>query len=280
MLARTSSVLALLALSGLAPAQENAGKFHVPGAQAGDQAGNALAAHGNALLVGAPGRGEQNGSPGSPATKEAFLLDAVTGQSLQTFVVADAQVGDWFGTSVALDDTYAVVGAYKYEGVGRAHLFSRQTGQEVLRFTEPVPGVPNYFGFAVAVGEGYVAISAPQVDQGKGRVYVFDAATGGLVHELEPSPHMGWFGSSLAIDQGRLAIGKLDDRHARIVPLAFDDFWCAAFHQKLAAILLRSGRAMLGIIFVFYRVKNLHLCDQIDRHGTSPQLCKCCFRKA
>jgi hypothetical protein len=110
--------------------------FHNPDPLLEDDFGLAVAAVGDDVLVGAPGRFDRNG--------RAFLFDGPTGALLHTFThPAPFGVSGFFGRAVAAFGGDALVGAFRTAvdnpPSGAAFLFDAATGTLVRTFPSPVP---------------------------------------------------------------------------------------------------------------------------------------------
>jgi hypothetical protein len=98
------------------------------------------------------------------------------GTQLAELEGSDTVVGDWFGSSVAISGTTAVVGAvYHAKIAGRAYVFTR-TGagwKQVaeLEGSDTVAG--DGFGGPVAMSGTTAVVGAPD-PKGAGRAYVFE----------------------------------------------------------------------------------------------------------
>jgi len=104
-------------------------------------------------------------------------------------------LNDNFGYSVGLTSSYSIVGVPN-EGEasgltsGKAYIFNN-SGTLIHTLDNPndfntVDG--DLFGYAVDINETYAIVSAPEEDSGSylstGRVYIFNSATGALIHTL------------------------------------------------------------------------------------------------
>ncbi len=129
---------------------------------------------GNYAIVGAPrDGGDTIGSNGanymvSAGSAYVFERDIQTGiwVEKQKIVASDRDSGDFFGSSIAIDGNYALIGA-KYKDtlglnyVGAAYVFEKNSfGKwiEVAKLIENVPHEDNYFGSSVAIAGDYIAI--------------------------------------------------------------------------------------------------------------------------
>jgi hypothetical protein len=163
-----------------------------------------------------------------------------------------------FGAAVALDQggsARLVVGAPRHDAVGafdagRVHVFRRLTDSrdagtgarwtEVATITPPAPRLSMWFGSAVAIEGDFLAIASPGDDvatagsrepvHAAGAVYIYRrtavAATGNERYRLErvltaPSPEpAAWFGLSIDLDDGVLAVGapRARDQASGLLP--------------------------------------------------------------
>jgi len=104
-------------------------------------------------------------------------------------VPSDANQGDGFGSSVAIDGTRLVVGAsYAHQppaqSIGAAYVFERQSPgfwSQTQRLTPP-GAMNNYFGFDVDLHADWILVSATAADtagSNSGTVYAFQYGAGG-----------------------------------------------------------------------------------------------------
>ena len=137
----------------------------------------------------------------------------VSGQTFEEVlkaVASDRAIDDEFGTSVAIDGNYVLIGAHfdnsNGRKVGQAYLFNAASGRLLHTFGDPTVSSPgDQFGHTVAIDGNYVLIGAPFDATGGlfvGQAFLFDAATGKLLETLnDPTPTTAdKFGSSVAID--------------------------------------------------------------------------------
>ncbi|MBW2254042.1 MAG: tandem-95 repeat protein [Deltaproteobacteria bacterium] len=135
-------------------------------------------------------------------------------------LASDGVAGDRFGTSVAVDGTYAVIGANKDDGNGTAFVFERDAATglwvEVAKLTASDGDGNDYFGAAVALQGSTALVSASSYNMGQGKVYVFERDSGtGVWSEVKtfmasvPVYNSG-FGSTLAMDADRAVVGAQD----------------------------------------------------------------------
>lgn len=177
--------------------------------------GAALAMSGDTLAVGAPGQG--------PGAVYVYTRPAAGTWNLQaTLTVAGGQVGDRFGTAVALAGDTLLVGADgDDQGRGTAYTFNRSGSVWAL----PTPllagdgAVGDGFGAAVALDANHALIGAPQEGE-SGPGAVFARGAGYLFERISP---IAWaqpvkllanfpasgdaFGFSVALSNGVALIG-------------------------------------------------------------------------
>ncbi|MCC6191100.1 MAG: hypothetical protein IT318_18930 [Anaerolineales bacterium] len=98
--------------------------------------------------------------------------------------------------------------------VGAAYLVNAGTGAVDQVFAKPTPMDADFFGFSVAAAITNVVVGAPNDElggapQNYGVVYLFDSASGALVHTFpHPTPAANdLFGSSVAIAGDTLVVG-------------------------------------------------------------------------
>jgi len=154
------------------------------------------------------------------ASGVAYVFDVTTGQQLWKLGPADGGAGEKsFGTSVALADSIAVVGA-RTDGVhgpgsGAAYVFDVTTGQQTYKLS-PNDGAPgDLFGVSVALSGHLVIVGAMGKDNGAGAAYVFDAATGQQLYKLVAADRAPAriFGGAVAIHGTTAVVGSsLDDQ--------------------------------------------------------------------
>jgi len=122
-----------------------------------------------------------------------------------------------FGTSVAVSENVAVVGAYLNDGgatdAGTAYVFNATNGALTATLDNPAPAGADFFGDSVAVSGNLVVVGArndhPGEIEGQGTAYVFDARTGALLATLDnPAPSANdQFGTSVAVSGNAVVVG-------------------------------------------------------------------------
>jgi hypothetical protein len=127
---------------------------------------------------------------------------------------------DYFGSTVAIDGNYAVVGGDATNN--RAFIFDVTTGSLLHTLNDGNALLTYGFGEAVAISGNYVAIGVPTFvwDGGQfvGRVYILNVTTGAVVHTINPplpNPYTGAsgdrkqsrFGADVAMKGNYLIVG-------------------------------------------------------------------------
>lgn len=199
-----------------------------------DQFGRSVAASGTRAIIGAPGTDDDGENSGS-----VYIFDLQSGQEIRTITAGDAAPGDSFGTVVDTSATLIAVGApYADAGgllnSGAVYIFDGATGQQLQRITAPIPEESAWFGRAVAISGDLVVVGAPSadaVDADVGVVYIFDAVTGQLLHEISAPEETSYrsFGVSVAISGTNVVVGSRYQNGAGV------DFSGAAFVYDAAS---------------------------------------------
>jgi len=178
--------------------------------------GYSVAIDGDRAVVGAYAYGYALVNSGA-----AYVYDVATGERLQLLIPADIATGDYFGTSVAIGESYVVVGApgdTPHGGwSGSVYVFDRSTGQELRKLVPSDGNADDNFGGSVAVTGDRIVVGAFYDDPNgwtSGSAYVFEASTGQELFKIfpsdgEPADLFGW---RVAADGDLALIGAyLDD---------------------------------------------------------------------
>lgn len=179
-----------------------------------DGFGFSVALDGNHVLIGAT---NHDNSDAVTDLGKAYLFD-LDGNLLQTFSDPSPTGGDRFGSSVALDGNYVVVGNHKDDtngfNVGQAHLFDLN-GNLLHTFEDPTPTTEDRFGRRVALEGSNVLIGDFADDTsgtGVGRTHLFDLSGDLLQTFKDPSPTDGdRFGTWVALEGNNILIGAWKD---------------------------------------------------------------------
>lgn len=186
---------------------EELGTLTADDSESGDDFGQHIAVLGTNVLVGAPSATQSGFECGA-----AYLFDLTTKTQLHKFEPSDPDDGDRFGSSLSLDETVALIGAYTKnrddlifgEDAGSAYLFDLTTGDELFNLTPESQFEGSHFGECTRLSGNLAIVSAPALFSGApGTVYIFSKATGGLIHtitrELDEDPY-GLLGFGLGIE--------------------------------------------------------------------------------
>ncbi len=189
--------------------------FNNPTPEYGDQFGNSVSLSGTLALIGA-----LYDSTSATAAGSAYLFNTTTGNLLQTFNNPTPQDYDYFGNSVSLSGTLALIGAMSDSSskpaAGSAYLFDTTTGNLLQTFNNPTPEDYDYFGNSVSLSGTLALIGAYQDDTGAqyaGSAYLFDTTTGNLLKTFNnPTPEdYDNFGNSVSLSGTSALIGAAYD---------------------------------------------------------------------
>ncbi len=178
-----------------------------------DSFGSALAIS-NGIVAAGAFQDDDNGT----RSGSAYLFDASTGLQLAKLLPSDGALQRRFGGSIAIDNTFVVVGSIGNDDngtfSGAAYLFDVATGVQLAKLLPDDGARWDTFGISIAIDNGVIAIGANgDSDNGpdSGSAYVFDASTGAQITKLLPSDGAvnDWFGFSVDIDNrnNEVAIG-------------------------------------------------------------------------
>jgi hypothetical protein len=180
-----------------------------------DQLGDSVAIYGGIALVGAPGDDD-----GAELAGSAYLFNATTGQQVRKLTASNPAGDGLFGQAVALNGSFAVVGAPVHDGAGlnsgAAYVFDIVTGQELFKLAPTDSTASDAFGNSVALS-GNIAIIGANIKDGagdqSGAAYLFDVTTGQQLHKLTPTDAAAddRFGSSVAIEGNLALVGARRD---------------------------------------------------------------------
>lgn len=184
--------------------------------------GVSVAMSGTRLIVGAYMANVSGASAG-----RAFVYDLASGTPTVPVAIIDNPTpvsSEYFGWSVAIDGTQAVVGAYQARNiaqslsVGAAYVYNLAGATPttpVYTLYAPSPAGSDYFGRSVALSNGRVVVGASGVNDGAtdtGKAFVFDL---GSATPTTPIASLGQtspaandqFGSNVAMSGSRIVIG-------------------------------------------------------------------------
>jgi hypothetical protein len=139
--------------------------------------GYSVAISGASAIVGAPQDRNSGMISGS-----AYLFDMATGQQVGKLLPDDGAEFGFFGGSVGISGTSAIVGARNDDDngaySGSAYLFDTVTGHQIAKIL-PSDGTRGYyFGWSVVISGTTAIVGAPQADNDEGEfsgaAYIFD----------------------------------------------------------------------------------------------------------
>lgn len=195
-------VLSALAVTSAYAAEVN--QLAPPDVATGDRFGQAVAADGGTVVVGAPYHDQDATDAGSAyvfVARGVFL-------PLQTELrPSDPEGGAHFGTSVAVSGDTAVVGAPDDGGAGAVYVFERTRGTwaEVAKLTSGTSS--DRFGASVAIDGGTAVVGAPGRSSSAGAVFVFVKSGTSWTQQTEIAGSGGALGTSVGVRGDRLVAG-------------------------------------------------------------------------
>lgn len=196
-------------------------KLLSPDIAAYDFFGCSVAISGDYAIVGASD--EDEGGNGAGAAYIFKRTDTNTWDGGAKILAPDAEGSDNFGRSVAIDGSYAIVGAEGEDqggsGAGAAYVFYRDVTDvwdAGTKIVAPDAQSSDQFGLSVAISGDAVIVGARGEDQGgtdAGAAYLFrrtdtnawDVGTKIVAHDSEA---YDWFGSAVGISAGYMIIGS------------------------------------------------------------------------
>jgi hypothetical protein len=199
------------------------------GTSDGDTFGKAVAISGDYAIVGALYEDDAGGIQSG----KAYIYNVATGVEVHTLNNPNAyseSFQDSFGSSVSISDTHAIVGAPGEDDAGgglsgKAYIFNVATGALVHTLNNPTPfGTSQYdqFGYSVSISDDYAIVGATGEGDSSGaysgKAYIFNVATGALVHTLDnPNPYGlstagDSFGWSVSISDNYAIVGAINKK--------------------------------------------------------------------
>ncbi|WP_405575899.1 LamG-like jellyroll fold domain-containing protein [Winogradskyella sp. Asnod2-B02-A] len=183
----------------------------------GDYFGYSVAIDGDYAIVGANLNDDAGGSSGSAYI---FVRSGNNWTAQTKLTASDAAAGDQFGTTVAIDGDYAIVGAYANSDAGgssgSAYIFERSgnswTEQEILMASDAAAG--DQFGSSVSIDGDYAIVGANDNDDAggsSGSTYIFVRLGGSWTEQAKLTASDATagdrFGYSVAIDGDYAIVG-------------------------------------------------------------------------
>jgi hypothetical protein len=217
------SIATLCAAAGLAAGQCATAKLTSTDAASDEQFGTSAAISGKFAIIGCPG---DSVSPyTSSGAAYVFEHNGAGWYPIQKLRSGDPGTQEFFGTSVAIDGDYAVVGCPSdtyagYSQLGSVYVFHRVNGSWLQEFNILSPDnghrhSSNRFGNAVSISGSTISIAAQYEDNSAGAAYVFtrSGTTWSLQQRIQPSGlgYPDFFGSSISLDANTIAVGATGD---------------------------------------------------------------------
>jgi hypothetical protein len=192
-------------------------KLTASDAQAGDCFGACVGVSGDFLIVGAEeddDNGENSGSVYMFKYTDSNWIE------LDKLTASDVAEGDYFGSSVAIDGNYCIVGAPwdddPCDRSGSAYVFHYNgiNWIQQAKLNADDPGDRNYFGISVAINGDYTVVGAFGDDDNgnwSGSAYIFERSGGTWTQQAKLLPLEGtaydFFGISVAINGDYCIVG-------------------------------------------------------------------------
>jgi len=169
--------------------------------------------------------GAWNGWGYREGTGSAHVYDPTDWTASPALLAADdGQSGDWFGKSVAISGSVALVGAPfdddKGNASGSVYVYRRIADQwfQHQKLSAPDAQADDFFGFAVAIHESRAVIGAygaNDAGDASGKAYYFEDTGLEWLHvstlRASDAQANDKFGSAVAIDDDTLAVGAYAD---------------------------------------------------------------------
>ena len=183
-----------------------------------DYFGNCVSISGDYVVIGAYGNDDNGSTCGSAYI---FKRDDITWPEQTKLLASDGAYNDRFGSSVSIDDDYAVIGAYgDNSSTGSAYIFKRDdiTWQQQSKLTASDPAANDRFGISVSNDGDYVVVGASLDDDNgssSGSAYIFnrDGITWQQQAKLTASDGASsdYFGHSVSIGSSYAIVGTYGD---------------------------------------------------------------------
>ena len=192
--------------------------------KAGDNFGNSVAISGSTAVVGAPDHAAC--SDCALGAAYVFVQSGETWSQQAELTASDGAAADFFGYSVAVSGSTAVVGALNHtvgsnSGQGAAYVFAESAGAwtQQVELTASDGMARDAFGFSVAVSGSTVVVGAPahpfsSGSAGPGAAYVFVQSDAKWSQQAELTASDGAagddFGFSVAVSGSTAVVGAPD----------------------------------------------------------------------
>ncbi len=182
-------------------------KLTVSATPAGNYVGEVVALRGDTALINGP---YLSGDAGSAYI---FQRSGTTWTQKKKLIASDGATGDSFGTTLALSDRAALVGAVQKQiglnvDQGRVYIFSGSDWNTESTIDSPVGTTYGYFGSSIAVDGKRLVIG----EDGQSSAYIFylDQGNWSLQSSVMGAPFSN-FGTSASASDGTVIIGAISD---------------------------------------------------------------------
>ncbi len=160
------------------------GKLIASSEVAGDSFGTSVSVFGDTILVGAPGDDDGGSNSGSAYF---FEYDGVSWGEVMEVRPTAPSASDFFGTSVSINGSYALVGAYGDDdggtNAGAAYMYHHDGSywQYNDKLIASTAASSDYAGYSVSIRGSMAAIGAPKADgqdANSGAVFIWSLPSG------------------------------------------------------------------------------------------------------
>lgn len=151
----------------------------------------------------------------------AGYIEPPTGVTItltETYISPTPATEGRFGTSISISGKYMLVGAYRENTDGKAHIFDMTSGY-LLHTLVPdiIDGVGPNFGWRVSIDGNYAVVGARGADDPEtgtaatGMVFVYDVTTGNLLYKITnprtPILTYDYFGADVSVSGKYVVVG-------------------------------------------------------------------------
>ncbi len=177
--------------------------------------GNAVAASGNTVVVGA----QTDGNLGNEGSAYVFARAGGVWAEQAKLISSDGPWwgDDWFAGSVSISGDTVLVGASQNNGVGAVYVYDRSgsTWSESQKLTALLPA-SDWFGYSVDIAGNTAVVGAPNpLGSGIGSAYVFERTGGVWVQQQQlvgsDTAPGDWFGVRVSLSADTAIIGAHQD---------------------------------------------------------------------
>jgi hypothetical protein len=189
-----------------------------------DNFGSSVSISGNYAIVGA--FGDDVGSNLNQGSASIYQYTGSNWIFMQKITDASGAAGDNFGISVSISGNYAIIGAWKDDGIlgvdqGSASIYELSAGSWVLKnkITDPLGAADDAFGVSVSISGNYAIVGARSddgilgVDQGSASIFQLSAGSWVYMQKLTDATGAvnDWFGVSVSISCNYAIVGAQED---------------------------------------------------------------------